>query len=55
MLWISYHRCDGDHCAYARNFDDGSFILSMLYVDDMLIACRDMSKVNELKEQLVRI
>ena len=54
MLRIGYRRCDGDHCAYVRNFDDGSVILLILYVDDMLIACRDMSKVKELKEQLGR-
>ena len=31
---------------------DNSFIILLLYVDDMLIACNDMSKINELKSPL---
>ena len=32
--------------------DDNSFIVLLLYVDDVLIACKDMSKIVELKSQL---
>ena len=32
--------------------DDNSFIVLLLYVDDTLIACKDMSKIVELKSQL---
>jgi len=37
---------------FTHTFDDGHMIILMLYVDDMLIACRDMSKINELKGML---
>ena len=32
--------------------DDNSFIMLLLYVDDMLIACKNMLKIKELKSQL---
>lgn len=54
MLRVGYTRCDHDHCAYFRVLDDGLFVLLMLYVDDMLIACRDMSRITELKVELSR-
>ena len=52
MLQIGYKRGEYDCCVHSRAFDDGHMNFLMLYVDDMLIACRDMSKINELKEML---
>ena len=52
MLQIGYKRGEYDSCAYSRTFDDAHMIILMLYMDDMLIACRDMSKINELKRML---
>jgi hypothetical protein len=54
MLKIGYKRSEYDCCVYSHVFNDGTIILLMLYVDDMLIACRDMSKINELKRLLGR-
>ncbi|BFG24559.1 hypothetical protein CerSpe_108330 [Prunus speciosa] len=48
MLRIGYRRCESDCCVYSHVFKDGKIILLLLYVDDMLIACQDMSKVQEL-------
>ena len=52
MLKIGYTRCLYDCCVYYHVFEDGEFILLLLYVDDMLIACREMSKIQELKKKL---
>ena len=52
MLQIGYTRGEYDCCVYSRLFDDGHMIILVLYVDDMLIACRDMSKIKELKRML---
>ena len=52
MLQIGYKRGEYDCCVYSLTFDDGHMIILMLYVDDLLIACRDMSKINELKGML---
>ena len=52
MPQISYKRGEYDCCVYSHAFDDGHMIILMLYMDDMLIACWDMSKINELKGML---
>ena len=52
MLQIGYKRGEHDCCVYSRIFDDGHIIILMLYVDDMLIACQDASKIDELKRML---
>jgi len=33
-------------------FSDDDFIILLLYVDDMLIVGKDVSKINKLKKQL---
>ena len=52
MLQISYHRCEYDNCFYLKMLHDNSFILLLLYVDDMLIAYKNMLKIEESKSQL---
>ena len=32
--------------------DENSFIMLLFYLDEMLIACKNMSKIKELKPQL---
>jgi len=41
-----------DSCVNHRKLNDGSFVYLLLYVDDMLIAAKDMSEVDKLKAQL---
>ncbi|KAJ0555551.1 putative RNA-directed DNA polymerase [Helianthus annuus] len=48
---IGYKRCDNDHCCYIKKFK-GSYIILLLYVDDMLIAGSDMSEIKKLKRQM---
>ena len=33
--------------------NDGSYIILLLYVDDMLVACSNMQEINVLKRKLV--
>ena len=35
-----------------KKFSIGEFIILLLYVDDMLIVCRDISKTDKLKKEL---
>ena len=46
-----FKRCQADHCCYIRNFDK-SFIILLLYVDDMLVAGADMQEIVNLKREL---
>ena len=39
MHRIGFKRCEVDHCYYVKSFDN-SYIILLLYVDDMLIVCR---------------
>ncbi|KAE8655249.1 hypothetical protein F3Y22_tig00117034pilonHSYRG01568 [Hibiscus syriacus] len=52
MIKISYNRCEYDCCVYVKSLDDGSFIFLLLYVDDMLIAAKNMDDVIGLKTLL---
>ncbi|RVW96404.1 Retrovirus-related Pol polyprotein from transposon TNT 1-94 [Vitis vinifera] len=51
MHRIGFKRCEADHCCYVKSFDN-SYIILLLYVDDMLIARFDIEKINNLKKQL---
>ena len=49
-----YHRSEYDNCVYHKKLFDGSFIYLLLYVDDMLIAYKNMFEINMSKTQLQR-
>ncbi|RVW83913.1 Retrovirus-related Pol polyprotein from transposon TNT 1-94 [Vitis vinifera] len=51
MHRIGFKRCESDHCCYVKSFDN-SYIILLLYVDDMLIVGSDIEKINNLKKQL---
>ncbi|TXG64184.1 hypothetical protein EZV62_011178 [Acer yangbiense] len=46
-----YFRCNVDHCCYFKKVKL-SFIILLLYVDDMLVASVDLEEINNLKKQL---
>jgi hypothetical protein len=48
----NFSRCESDHCVYSKFFDNGKFVLLLLYVDDMLVAGSSMVFVNMLKQRL---
>ena len=52
MVDQSYARSNSDHCVYVKKFDNGDFIILLIYVDDMLIVERDKSKIEKLKKEL---
>eukprot|EP00253_Pinus_taeda_P027794 PITA_27794 len=47
-----YTRCHSDHCVYLKKRNDGSYIILLLYVDDMLVAGSNMQEINVLKRKL---
>ncbi|KAK8506757.1 hypothetical protein V6N12_002201 [Hibiscus sabdariffa] len=52
MIQTGYKRCEYDCCVYVKSLDDGSFIFLLLYVDDMLIAAKNIHDVVDLKALL---
>ena len=51
MHRIGFKRCEADHCCYVKFFGN-SYIILLLYVDNMLIAGSSLEEINNLKKQL---
>ena len=51
MHRIGFKRCEANHCCYVKFFGN-SYIILLLYVDDMLIAGFSIEEFNNLKKQL---
>ena len=47
-----YTRCHSDHCVYLKKQNDGSYIILLFYVDDMLVVGSNMQEINVLKRKL---
>jgi hypothetical protein len=47
----NFNRSEYDHCVYFKIFN-GIFIILVLYVDDMLVARKNMFEINRLKALL---
>ena len=42
MTGQGYNRCHFDHCVYFKRLENGSYIIFILYVDDMLVVGSNM-------------
>lgn len=51
MCNSGFMRYQVDHCCYVKRFGD-SYIILLLYVDDMLIAVSNIQEINNLKKEL---
>ena len=49
-----YHKRQTDHCVFVKNFDEGDFLILLLYVDEMLIVGPDRTKIGNMKTALNR-
>ena len=47
-----YSRCLSYHCVYFKMLDNGSYIILLLCVDDMLVVGYIMKDINVLKKKL---
>jgi hypothetical protein len=52
MTEQGYSRCHFDHYVYFKRIENGSYIILLLYVDDMLFAGSNMKDTNVLKNKL---
>ena len=51
MHRIRFKRCEADRCCYVKFFNN-SYIILLLYVDNMLIAGSSIEEIIDLKKQL---
>ena len=49
-----YKKTSSVHCVFVQKFSDNDFIILLLYVDDMLIVGKNISKIDELKKELFK-
>ena len=49
MLDVGYSRSEYDSCVYYEVLDNFAYIYLILYVDDMLIVGKNISRINSLK------
>ena len=54
MLSQEYKRTFADPCVHVRRFHDDTFIILLLYVDDMLIVGQDADMIHKLKMELLK-
>ena len=52
MISKGFHRSNFDSCVYFERTRDENFIYLLIYVDDMLLICRNIKDINELKNAL---
>jgi hypothetical protein len=52
MTKQGYSICHSDHGVYFKNIENGSYIILLLYVDDMIVAGSNMQDINVLKKKL---
>lgn len=52
MMKLNFKRSSFDRCVYVKQAEDGSYIYMLLYVDDMLVACKNMLVIDDLKKEL---
>ncbi|KAM2680165.1 hypothetical protein EV2_011992 [Malus domestica] len=52
MRGQNYSRNQYDHCVYFKKLQDESFIYLLIYVDDMLIASKNVEEIEKLKKQM---
>ena len=45
-------KTNSDHCVFVQKFSNDNFIILLLYVDDMLIIGRDITKIKDLKKEM---
>ena len=55
MLSQGYKRSDTNHCLYTKQAKDGSLVILILYVNDMLLAGRQMAKISALKSKMAKV
>lgn len=52
MLEHGFHRLEADHCVYIKRYDQGKYIILLLYVDDMFIIGHDQKGKERFGQQI---
>jgi hypothetical protein len=47
-----YKRCSSDHYVFIQRFSSDDYIILLLYVDDILIVVKNVSRISRMKKEL---
>ncbi|KAI3638829.1 hypothetical protein MIR68_003327 [Amoeboaphelidium protococcarum] len=51
LVGLGFKRCHSDNCLYTRTHQNRLFLL-LIYVDDLVLACKSIAQIQEVKQQL---
>ena len=54
IVEYGFQKTQADHCVFIKRYEEGEFLILLLYVDDMLIVGQDTRKIEILKKALGR-
>ena len=49
-----YRKTTSSHFVFVQKFSNDDFVILLFYVDDILIVGRNISRIDELKKQLIK-
>ena len=52
MLEHGFHKTQVDHGVFVKRYDEGDFLILLLYVDDMLVVGQNAKKIASLRKAL---
>nr|GEV33632.1 retrovirus-related Pol polyprotein from transposon TNT 1-94 [Tanacetum cinerariifolium] len=52
--WDGFKRSSYDSCVYYKSYEPGEYIYLLLYIDDMLIACKSKAEIGSIKSLLIK-
>ena len=55
MLEHGFHKTQTDHCVFVKRYNEGDFLILLLYVDDKLVVGQDTKKIASLKKALGKL
>ena len=55
MLEHVFHKTQVDQCVFVKWYDEGDFLILLLYVDNMLIVRYDSKRITSLKKALCKL
>ena len=54
IVSLGFDRSEANHCAYFCDYDDRSFYILLLYVNDMMVMGNSKSRISNLKTQWLK-
>ena len=54
MLKHGFHKTHVDHCVFVKRYNEGDFLILLLYLDDMLVVGQNIKKSASLKKALIK-